>query len=413
MPAEVHTQLVEAGRSPSEHAGMVNVPVYRGSTILANSLEEWESRKSEDNPMASYGRFGTPLTRSLEHAMSQLEGGYRSTLFPSGLSACTHALMGLLQAGDHLLMSDSVYGPTRTFAEGVLKRMGIEVEYFHPTRLEDLAGKMRHNTRVVYVESPGSMTFEIQNIPAIAQIARHADAFVVLDNSWATPLFFRPFEHGVDVSIHAATKYIVGHSDALLGVATANERAWLALQLSAHHFGETAGPDDVFLALRGLRTLAVRLQRHWDNGVKLAKHLQSHPAVLRVLHPALPEDPGHALWKRDFRGASGLFGVLLKPMTREQLSVLFRKLQFFGVGLSWGGYESLALPIDPLPARSTGWPFDHGTLLRVHAGMENADDLIADMQQALDAACRAAPQSGSTGRIALSTQVELSAIRNG
>ena len=377
---------------------MVNVPVYRGSTILADSLEEWESRKSDDNPMASYGRFGTPLTRSFEQAMAELEGGYRSIVFPSGLSACTHTLMGLLAAGDHLLMSDSVYGPTRTFAERVLKRMQIEVEYFHPTRLEDVMAKVKRSTRVVYVESPGSMTFEVQDIPAIADLAHGVGAFVVMDNTWATPLFFRPFEHGVDVSVHAATKYIVGHSDALLGIATANHRAWPALQLSAHHFGETAGPDDVFLALRGMRTLAVRLQRHWDNGVKLATGLQSHPAVLRVLHPALPEDPGHITWKRDFRGASGLFGVLLKPMAREQLSVLFRSLKLFGVGLSWGGYESLALPVDPLPARSTGLPFDHGTLLRLHAGLENAEDLIADMRQALDAACRADLRSVWMGR---------------
>jgi cysteine-S-conjugate beta-lyase len=387
-PSDPHTRLAHLGRAPSDHKGMVNVPIYRGSTILADTLEEWESRKTADNPMASYGRFGSPLTRSLEDAICELEGGHRSILFPSGLSACTHALISLLKAGDHLLISDSVYGPTRAFAERVLKRMQIEVEYFHPTRLDDLAQRIRPTTRVVYVESPGSMSFEVQDIPAIALLAHAADAYVVMDNTWATPLFFRPFEHGVDISIHAGTKYIVGHSDALLGIATANERAWPQLQMSAHDFGETAGPDDIFLALRGLRTLAVRLQRHWSNGVQLAQSLQGHPAVLRVLHPALPDDPGHSIWKRDFHGASGLFGVVLKPMTRDQCSILFRRLALFGIGLSWGGYESLALLVDPIPARVTGLPFKEGMLLRLHAGLESAEDLIADLHQALDAARR-------------------------
>jgi cystathionine beta-lyase len=336
--------------------------------------------------MASYGRFGSPLTRSLEDAICDLEGGYRSILFPSGLSACTHSIMGLLKACDHLLISDSVYGPARAFADRVLKRMEINVEYFHPTRLDDLAARIRPTTRVVYVESPGSMTFEVQDIPAIAHLAHAIDAFVVMDNTWATPLFFRPFEHGVDVSVHAATKYIVGHSDALLGIATANERAWPALQRSAHDFGETDGTDDIFLALRGLRTLAVRLQRHWNNGVKLAQSLQGHPSVLRILHPALSDDPGHAIWKCDFRGASGLFAVVLREMTCEQLSVLFRRLELFGIGLSWGGYESLALLVDPVPARITGLPFQEGMLLRLHAGLESPEDLIADLHQALGAA---------------------------
>jgi cystathionine beta-lyase len=384
---DLHTQLSHVGRSPKEHYGMVNVPVYRGSTILADSLEEWEFRKSVDNPMASYGRFGSPLTRSLEDAIAALEGGHQSILFPSGLSACTHALMGLLKSGDHLLISDSVYGPTRTFAEQVLKRMQIEVEYFHPTNLDALRQQLRPSTRVIYVESPGSMTFEVQDIPGIAELARSVGAFVVLDNTWATPLYFKPFEHGVDISIHAATKYIVGHSDALLGVATANQRAWPLLKQSAHHFGETAGPDDVFLALRGLRTMAVRLERHWASGLKLATSLQEHPAVLKVMHPALPQDPGHRIWKRDFQGASGLFGVQLKPMSAKQLSELFKRLELFGIGLSWGGFESLVLLADPLPTRDAESPCGAGPLLRIHAGLEGADDLIADFQRALEAAC--------------------------
>lgn len=385
---ETDTQLSHLGRAPAEHAGMVNVPIYRGSTILSETLEEWESRKREDNPMASYGRFGSPLSRALEEAVCELEGGFRSILFPSGLSACTHGLLGLLQAGDHLLMSDSVYGPTRTFADQVLARLQIKVEYFRPTEPSDLAARIQANTRAVYLESPGSMTFEIQDVPALAAIAHKVGALVIMDNTWATPLYFKPFEHGVDISIHAATKYIVGHSDALLGIATANETAWPALQASAHHFGETAGPDDIYLALRGLRTLAVRMRRHWENGLKLAESLRTHPAVEKVLHPALPDDPGHAIWRRDYLGASGLFAVVLRPMSRHQLSLLFGNLRLFGIGLSWGGYESLALLVDA-PKRTEAPHLYAGPLMRIHAGMEGAADLITDMQQALQAACEA------------------------
>ncbi|HWV96894.1 MAG TPA: cystathionine beta-lyase [Xanthobacteraceae bacterium] len=400
-PLECDTQLTQLGRAPSKHAGMVNIPVYRGSTILASTLEEWESRKSADNPMANYGRFGSPLSRALEAAICELEGGYGSILFPSGLSACTHTLLGLLQAGDHLLITDNVYGPTRIFAEQVLKRLKIQVEYFDPADVSDLTRRLTDRTRVVYLESPGSMTFEMQDVPALATAAHAVGALVVLDNTWGTPLYFKPFAHGVDVSVHAATKYIVGHSDALLGIATANERAWPALQASAHHFGEIAGPDDIFLALRGLRTLAVRMQRHWENGVKLAQALALHPAVERVLHPALPDHPGHAIWRRDFEGASGLFGVQLKPMTKTQLSCFFKALRLFGIGLSWGGYESLALLVDPLPARCASAAIDGGPLLRIHAGLESVQDLIADMSQALDVACNAGADDGAVRSAAL------------
>jgi cysteine-S-conjugate beta-lyase len=380
------TFLSHAGRMSREHAGFVNVPVYRGSTILAESLEQWERSKDDNNPMSNYGRFGSPLTRAFESAVCRLEGGHGARVFPSGLSACTHALIGLLKAGDHLLMTDSVYGPTRTFAEQVLRRMNVEVEFFHPTRLDDLQSKMRSQTKVVYAESPGSMTFEVQDIAAIAKLAHANNAYVVMDNTWATPLFFKPIEHGVDISIQSATKYFIGHSDALLGVATSNERAWPYLEASSAHFGETAGPDDIFLALRGLRTLEVRLERHWKNGLVVAQWLAKHPAVEQVLHPGLADDPGHALWKRDFKGASGLFGVVLKPMSKPQLSRLFSSFNFFGIGLSWGGFESLALLVDPPPTRTEGSALRPGHLIRLHVGLEHPDDLIADFSQALNAA---------------------------
>lgn len=385
---ELDTKLAQLGRAPSMHGGMVNVPVYRGSTILASTLEEWEARKQDGNPMANYGRFGSPLSRALEESICELEGGYGSILFPSGLSACTHALLGLLRGGDHLLITDNVYGPTRTFAEKVLKRLKIDVEYFDPTDIAGFRDLLTERTRVVYLESPGSLTFEVQDVPALARAAHDVGAFVVLDNTWATPLYFKPFAHGVDISVHAATKYIVGHSDALLGIATANERAWPALQSSAHHFGEIAGPDDIFLALRGMRTLSVRMQRHGETGVKLAQAMKAHPAVASVLHPALPEHPGHELWKRDFLGASGLFGAVLKPMTQAQLSCLFGSFKLFGIGLSWGGFESLALRVDPRPNWCAGGEAESGPLLRIHAGLEGAHDLIADMNMALDMALK-------------------------
>ncbi|WPB56305.1 cystathionine beta-lyase [Xylophilus sp. GOD-11R] len=401
LSVDTHTRLAHLGRSPADHAGLVNVPVYRGSTILANSLEEWDSRKSVSNPMASYGRFGSPLSRALEDSICELEGGFRSILFPSGLSACTHTLVGLLKAGDHLLISDSVYGPTRHFADQVLARMQIEVEYFSPTDLSDFEHRLKDNTRVVFVEAPGSMTFEMQDVPAIAAYAHRTGALVVMDNTWATPLYFKAIDHGVDISIHAATKYIIGHSDALLGVATANERAWPALQASAHAFGETAGPDDIFLALRGLRTLGVRMQRHWATGIALAQSLLQHEDVLDVLHPGLPGDPGHSLWQRDFTGASGLFAFVLRPMSKAQLSVLFRSFKLFGIGLSWGGFESLALLADPMPVRTATRCMNQGHLIRIHAGLESADDLIADMHQALAAARAAGVPSHEQAQAAL------------
>jgi len=379
------TVLVHTGRNPDAFGGLVNTPVCRGSTIVASTLEQWESRKQPGNPMASYGRFGTATTRAFEAAIAELEGGHASVVFPSGLAACTQALLALVRAGDHVLLTDSVYGPTRQFAQRVLTRMGVEVGFFAPTAGASIQSAMQPNTRVVFVESPGSLTFEVQDIQAIAEVAHRHNAYVVMDNTWATPLYFKPFEHGVDISIQAATKYIVGHSDALLGVATANRRAWDLLRTGAHDLGQTAGPDDIYLALRGLRSLAVRLARHEANGLQLADRLGAHPGVQRVLHPGLPGDRGHALWRRDFRGASGLFGVVLQPMAQAQLSRFFDRLQLFGIGLSWGGYESLALPVDP-PTRTVA-PLPHtGPLVRVHAGLEDVDDLVTDFTDALTAA---------------------------
>lgn len=378
------TRYIHAGRNSDAYCGLVNTPIFRGSTVLAKSFEAWEASKKDGNPYANYGRFGTPTTRSFEDAIAELEGGHACLVFPSGLAACVHALLAFVKTGDHVLMTDNIYGPTRAFVCNVLTRFGVEVEFFAPTIGAAIAKQLRPNTRVVFTESPGSLTFEVCDLPAICDAAHEVGAFVLLDNTWASPLYFKPFDHGVDVSIQAATKYIVGHSDALLGTATANERAWPLLKAGAHDFGQTASPDDLFLALRGLRTMPVRLQQHWSTGVTLAKSLEAHPGIVRVLHPALPNDPGHELWKRDFLGASGLFAIEVKTKDPSVLARLFDNLRLFGIGLSWGGFESLVVPVgQPLRSIPTA---SQGYLVRVHAGLEHVSDLLEDFQRALDIA---------------------------
>ncbi|WP_397475197.1 cystathionine beta-lyase [Pusillimonas sp.] len=380
------TLLIHSGRAPSSFGGMVNTPACRASTLLVGSYEELRKRRANGNAYGHYARFGTPTTQAFCDMLAELEGARGAVVFPSGLAACTHALLGFLAPGDHVLMTDNVYGPTRAFATCTLARMGIEVTFFSPLDGAQIALHMRTNTRVVYLESPGSQTFEVSDTPAIAAAARQRGAIVMMDNTWATPLYFKPLEHGVDVSIHAATKYLVGHSDAILGAVSANARAWPGLRDAAHAFGQIAGPDDLYLALRGLRSLSVRLQRHQHTALLLAKRLMEHPAVQDVLHPALPHAPGHHYWKRDFKGASGLFGVVLRPVPDQEhaLAKVFNSLCLFGMGLSWGGFESLALPIDPPVRAVASWQAE-GPLLRLHAGLEDAEMLWQDLSCALDA----------------------------
>ena len=312
------TKVIHSGRHPERFEGAVNPPVFHASTILSKSLEEWDRKKADRArgvPGTYYGRIGTPTTQALEEAIRELEGGTCTVLVPSGLAACAVGLLSAVQTGDHVLITDNVYGPTRTFAVRFLARFGVETTFFDPMVGAGVAALMRDNTRAVVVESPGSLTFEVQDVPAIAAAAHARGATVLMDNTWATPLYFKPLAHGVDLSIQAATKYIVGHSDAMLGTITANDRAAARLRAAHYELGQTVGPDDVNLASRGLRTMAIRLARHWQTGVRLAEWIARQPEVERVLHPALPGDPGHALWRRDFAGASGLFGVVLKPMT--------------------------------------------------------------------------------------------------
>jgi cystathionine beta-lyase len=375
-PRKSATSVVHGGRDPFAHHGFVNTPVYRGSTVLFRTLDSFERRDQR----YTYGRRGTPTSEALESAIAQLEGGARTWLAPSGAAAIVTALLSFTKAGDHILVADSVYLPTRKICDGALKRFGVETTYYDPTIGAGIAGLMRSNTTLVYTESPGSLTFEVQDIPAIAAAAHAGGALVAMDNTWASPLYFRPFAHGVDISIQSGTKYIVGHADAMLGAITVTEPLAQRLVLEAGGLGICAGTEEMYLGARGLRTLDVRLERHWRSGVEIARWLEGRPDVQRVLHPALPSHPQHALWKRDFLGASGLFSVVLRPCAREALAAMIEGLELFGIGASWGGYESLVLPFDAAKARSaTAWA-PEGPTVRLHIGLEDVDDLKADLQ---------------------------------
>jgi cysteine-S-conjugate beta-lyase len=381
------TLLTHLGRHPEAQHGAVNPPVYHASTILSANMAEWEARRDPAKrfDVVRYGLLGTPTTFALEEALAAIEGGHRAMLMSSGLAAITAPLQACLKVGDHILMVDSAYGPARSFCDRVLTRCGVETTYYDPLIGEGIARLMRPNTRVVYVESPGSLTFEVQDVPAIAAVAHDGGAKVLMDNTWASPLLFASFKHGVDVSIHAATKYIVGHSDVMLGAVITNEENWLPVRSMAADLGHCAGPDDVYFALRGLRTLSVRLERHQRNALQVARWLQRRPEVARVLYPALPDDPGHALWKRDFTGASALFGVVLKPAAKEAVYALIDALDLFGIGSSWGGFESLILPTGPERMRTATHWHAEGPTLRIHIGLEDPEDLIADLDRGFHA----------------------------
>lgn len=374
------TRLVTAGRGYAEH-GFVNPAVYHASTVTFPSYEAYQSRAQE----YLYGRRGTPTSRALEEAISLAEGGHLTRLVPSGLAAVATALIALLGTGDHLLMTDAVYQPTRAFALGTLARLGIETEFYDPLVGEGIAALMRPNTRMVYLESPGSRTMEVQDMAAIAAAAHRAGALVVIDNTWSAGRFFNAFAAGCDVSIHAATKYLVGHSDAMLGAITVSEALAEAFRKTYEELGQCAGPDDMYLALRGIRSLDARLERHMRNAVTVAEWLRARPEVEEVLYPALPGAAGHELWKRQFTGASSLFSFLLKPCTETGLAALLDGLELFAIGASWGGFESLALPFNPAAHRMAPHRWHdrmHG--VRLHIGLESPDDLIADLKAALE-----------------------------
>jgi len=390
FPSDDHhrdTRVVHSGHDPANHHGAVNPPVYHASTITFPTVADLDDKQAHKLDTVYYGRIGTPTTQALDRAVADLEGGRWCVSVCSGMAAVTCALMALLKAGDHLLMVDSVYWPTRNLCNTLLKNMGIETTYYDPSLdAAGLTALMRPTTRIVFLESPGSLTFEMQDVAALAAAAHAQGALVLLDNTWASPILFRPFENGVDLSIQAATKYIVGHSDAMLGTVTMTDRTLFeTVKATAVQLGHSVGADEAYLGLRGLRTLAVRLRQHEVNGLQVARWLQTRPEVSRVLHPALPEDPGHALWKRDFSGACGLFGALLKPgPSGAAVAAFLDGLTLFRMGFSWGGYESLITETSHSITRTASlWTHD-GPSLRLHVGLEDPTDLIADLEAAFD-----------------------------
>ncbi len=380
------TNLAHLGRAGTHVHGFVNPPVHRGSTVLQPSVAaRREAAKHRLEQALIYGLNGGPTHHALEDVIAAVEGGTRCQIVSSGLAAVTTPLLAFLDAGDHCLMSDSVYGPSRAFADTMLKRLAIEVTYYRPEIDEGgLAALLRPNTRVVYAESPGSHTFEMQDVPALAAVAHAHGAKLLMDNTWGIH-FFQPFRHGVDVSIQALTKYVVGHSDVLLGSVTANSDAdWERVRGTALALGQYASPDDCWLALRGVRTMSVRLERQMNSGLAVARWFQARPEVDQVLHPALPDAPGHAIWKRDFSGACSLFGVVFKPeFSVEATHAMIESLSLFGIGASWGGYESLALPTTGFITRTAGSGKFAGPLCRFHIGLEDPPDLIADLEKGL------------------------------
>lgn len=368
----VETRIVTTGREFAEH-GFVNPAVYRASTVLFPSAQALLDYNQE----YTYGRKGTPTSRALESAIAAIEGGHATKVCSSGLAAITTALLAFLKPGDHLLMTDTAYLPTRKFCDGMLKRIGVETTYYDPGLGAAVSGLIRPNTRVVFTESPGSQTMEVQDIPAIAAAAHAKGAIVMIDNTWSAGHYFKAFDHGCDVSVQAATKYFVGHSDAMLGCITCNESTWPVLKDAFEELGHFAGPDDMYLALRGIRTLDVRLERHMKNALDMADWLRGRDEVADVLYPALPNAPGHTLWKRDFTGASGLFSIVLNTDDFKAAAAMLDGLELFGMGFSWGGYESLCIPFKPL---RTATPWNRkGVCLRFHIGLENTDDLKADL----------------------------------
>jgi len=383
------TLLVHAGRDPERYQGMVNTPVFRTSTVLHPDLESYEAPRDEDYQRISYGRNGTPTTRALEEAVARLEGGYRAVAVPSGLAAILASLCAFVKNGDHLLVVDSVYGPTRNFCNARLKPNGVDVEYYDPLIGAGIARLIRPNTRAIFCESPGSLTFEMQDIPAIAAAAHAREIPVLADNTWGTPYFFRSFERGVDISIHSATKYIVGHADAMMGIIVTNQQHWRTVRRTVADYGYSASPDDCYLALRGLRTLGVRLKHQMQSALKVAGWLRARPEVKRVLFPALEGDPGHAIWKRDFSGAAALFSFVMAVADGRQTAAFVNALELFGIGSSWGGYESLVSVAHAEKIRTaTRWN-PGGETIRLHVGLEDPDDLIADLQRGFAALVKA------------------------
>jgi cystathionine beta-lyase, bacterial len=364
------TRLAHAGLNPQANFGIVNPPVNHASTVLYPTLERFDAAHHDFHDGVHYGRLGTPTTFALEEAVSAAEGGDRAIATCSGLAAIAIALLTHLRVGDHALMVDSVYAPTRRLAGSMLAKAGIETTFFNGRIGGEIADQIRPNTRVIYLESPTSMLFEVQDIPAITAIARSRGIVTIIDNTWGSPLAFKPFDHGIDVSVISATKYLSGHSDVMMGMIVARRDAFMPLRQMATELGYCAGPDDCYLVLRGMRTVEARMRRHAESALALATWLKGRPEVAAVHSPALPGDPGHEVWRRDFRGAAGLFAITLRESNRDRLAAMIDGMRIFGLGYSWGGFESLLLP---------GASGAEGTRLRLHVGLEDAEDLRDDL----------------------------------
>ena len=378
------TIATHAGNHPHDNQGVVNPPVYRASTVLFRSVEDLRERYRHKYETITYGRDGTQTHRALAEAFTALEGSERAIVLPSGVAAVSAALLSSLSPGDGLLMADNAYEPTREICDGLLAKIGVDVTYYDPMIGAGIAGLIRPNTKVVYLEGPGSLTFETPDIPAIVAAAKQAGCRTIADNTWATPLFFKPPRHGIDISVYSASKYIGGHSDMMMGILACPAALHRTVGRMAHgYMGHATSADDCYNALRGLRTLHARLVQHQETALILAHWLAARPEVEQVLHPALPGTPGHEFWKRDFAGSSGLFGVVLKPCKMEQVDAMLNGMRLFGLGYSWGGYESLMIRAD-LKTSRTATPWHAvGRTLRIHAGLEDPEDLIADLDDGL------------------------------
>jgi len=376
------TTLVDAGRHPDKSYGFVNPPIVRGSTVVFDTLAEFEHAGANRFDVLVYGRFGTPTTKAFEEAIAEIEGGsatHRTVAVSSGMAAAAVAILAFVKTGDHVLVPDNVYGPVRNLGKLFLDRFGVEMTFYDPAIGSGIESQLRPNTVMLYLEAPGSLTMEMPDVPALVAAARNHGIMTALDNTWASPYFYRPLEHGVDVSVMAATKYVVGHSDAMLGAVTVAKDRFEQLKTTANILGNCPSPEDCYLGLRGLRTMGVRLKQHQVNAMKVAEWLLGHPEVQQVRYPALSQDPGHAIWKRDFEGASGLLSVVLNDRPKAAVAAMIDGYEHFGLGGSFGGFESLVLPVRVDALRSaTKWD-PGGPAVRYHVGLEDPDDLIADL----------------------------------
>ena len=380
-PVSIDTALTQIGRDPKSQYGFVNAPIYRGSTVIFDTVEDLQNNRARYH----YGTEGTPTISHLENAWSEISGAAGTVLSPSGLGAVALALMATLKSGDHLLMTDSVYKPTREFCRDFLLRFGVEVTYYDPMIGADIQTLIKENTSTIFLEAPGSQSFEVQDVPAITRVAKERGIKTIIDNTWATPLFFKAHAHGCDLSVEAGTKYLGGHSDLLMGLVSANSETWPALRKVYDNLGMLPGAEDCFLALRGLRSLHIRLKEAQSRALELAHWLQAQPEVIKILHPAFPECPGHENWKRDFTGSTGLFSVVLDPKyTSVGVANMLDNMRIFGMGYSWGGFESLVIPFDCSNYRSvTDWN-PGGLTIRLQVGLEDMEDLKQDLRDGLD-----------------------------